>query len=245
MNKLFPRVVGRASKSLVSMLPTVVFVLLALFLGVATSGWAQQSEVQISAYIKQLDASDEKKRSQAIAALVAMGPTAVPQLIAAFKDPSVRFDALEVLNQIKPVAIDALKQALRDPHEGVRIGAAHALGHLRAYAQSAVPDLIAALKDNKESVRRDAANALAQVVGPGSGAVVNDLVAALKDPDDVTRAFAAVALGRIGAAASAASVALIEVLKEDNKLAINAAGALGQIGGDTRATVPALIELES
>lgn len=226
------RVVASYGLPRVSALCTVASVVFTLSMSVATTGWAKQSEAQIAAYIEQLDASDDKKRSQAIAALVAIGPSAVPQLIGAFRHLRFKFDGVEVLNEIGPLAVDALRQALRDPDENIRMGAAEGLEGLGSYAEAAVPNLVEALKDKKQGVRRAAAMALMRVVGPGADAGVNEIAAALKDPDDTVRSAAAEALGKIGPATSVPIDALIEALKEDDVSGVrmNAARSLSDLG---------------
>jgi HEAT repeat protein len=84
-----------------------------------------------------------------------------------------------------------------------------------------------------------AANALGKVTGSAAAEAVSAVKPALSDVDLSVRSCAAVALGKIGPAAAEAVPELIKALRDDARVAVNAAQALWLIG--LRA-VPALIE---
>src|SRR5579883_2644221 len=110
------------------------------------------------------DRSPEVRR-QAAAALVAIGPEAVPYLAKALDhaDPAVRASAVSSLGQFSPrsrAAVPALIRALRDSDSRVCLTAATELGRFGPAARAAVPDLIAALQSPIPELRPEAVKAL-------------------------------------------------------------------------------------
>jgi HEAT repeat protein len=65
-----------------------------------------------------------------------------------------------------PAAVPALVRALKNPHSGVRMVVARALGTVGARAQDAVPALERALEDDEAPVREAARAALAKIRRP-------------------------------------------------------------------------------
>lgn len=108
----------------------------------------------------------------------------------------------------------------------VRVTAADLLAEMGPAAADAIPALINALSDPDAAVRSRAAEALG-VVGPGNAQVVAALTAQLKTPEARS---AARGLARCGAAALAASDALIALLENaDPDIRWNALRTLGKI----------------
>jgi HEAT repeat protein len=128
---------------------------------------------------------------------------------------------------------------LDHPYDEVRKGAALALGQLRPTDDASVQALCAALDDNAESVRRAAAEALALIGEPAVGALKRVLTqGALRG-----RLAAASALEQTHEAARTAAPLLGELLRDDTQvteLRIACAGALGEIGPEAQAGIPAL-----
>jgi len=110
-------------------------------------------------------------------------------------DPTVRANAARTLGEIKdPQGVEALIQALKDPHRKVRFWAAWALGVIRD--PRGVPHLVAALQDADEGVRYRAAEALGEVKDISA---VEALKAALGDSGEGVCQVAAWALKQITA----------------------------------------------
>jgi HEAT repeat protein len=103
-----------------------------------------------------------------VGALARCGPSAVPDLLEAVKDPALRFqavDALGMMSEDADAVAPLLTKALRDPHPAVRASTAEALGTWYKGADSAVPALIEATKDRVEEVAGAATAALASIYG--------------------------------------------------------------------------------
>ena len=86
--------------------------------------------------------------------------------------------------------------ALKDKDEGVRGGAAIALGKIGPAAKDAVPALITAIKDKHQNVRWRAAEALGKI-GPVAKVAVPALNEALTDENEDVRVAAVQALDKI------------------------------------------------
>jgi HEAT repeat protein len=138
--------------------------------------------------------------------------------------------------------IAGLIESLGKSEIGLRTRAARALGDLGPAAKAALPNLIDALQDPGSTLRYWAVRALGEI-GSEAEAAVPYLIDALNDPDsDAVRSAAANALTRIDPR-GAVSV-LIEALKDpDTSVRASAAYALGDIGPDALAAVPALTVL--
>ncbi len=141
-------------------------------------------------------------------------------------------------------AIPALRQALSDPEEPVRVNAAYALAGI---GEAAVEPLVEALEDGKEAYETesilhvaDAAYALSALGRPA----VPALTAALADPREHIRGAAAFALGDMGPGAADASDALVGLLNETSPLLRrHVISALGMIKRPAEVTVPALADV--
>jgi HEAT repeat protein len=185
-------------------------------------------------------------------------------------DKCVRREAVWALARIGPEAgpaVFALAKSLRDLDSPVRKGAARAIGQIgKEAARTAIPLLIDALKNSDLLFCRLVAWALGKIGAPA----VPALMRALNHPDKYVRREAAWALGQIGAESQSAIGILITILKSpcsagspsggparkadpdqktelvfltpirDATLRAYAARALGQIGPEARAAIPAL-----
>jgi len=142
-------------------------------------------------------------------------------------------------------SIAEMRQGLVYSDPEVRAAAAWALGQQGLRAPGAVPDLVRALSDVNSIVRGLAAVALREA-GTGARAAVPSLITGLKDSDSSVRMICAEALGR--AKAASAVPALIDVSRdpsEDLHVLRNVVAALGEIGPDSEAAIPALEALKS
>jgi HEAT repeat protein len=189
---------------------------------------------------------------------------AVPDLIAALRDETIRGDVVIALSQIGAPAIDPLLTTLKDQDPAIRIASARALELMGPKAtlkfragkgeperpspkmQPAVGHLIEALKDKEWEVRRAVAHAL-HGIGPEAAAAEPALIVALKkDERGPVRYSAALALRDIGPRTQEAIDALIAALKDDyGDARMMAAQALGECGPKAKAAVdPLIIGLE-
>jgi len=132
-----------------------------------------------------------------------------------------------------PSSVSGLAEALSDPREGVRFGAAQALADMGPAAAPAVPALIQALSDSSPDVRERSAMALGEI-GPAASPAVPALVQVMYfDSYPHARWSAALALGKIGPSAASAVPDLVETLDNpDRGLGGRAAWALSKITGN-------------
>ncbi|HKI35888.1 MAG TPA: HEAT repeat domain-containing protein [Gemmataceae bacterium] len=197
------------------------------------------AKTAVPALVEALKDGDPQVRRYAASALAAIGPPAVAPLLKTAEggaDRQVRSLAYLALGEVRPADGDALRglvRALKDPEKDIRAAAASALARLGVVA---VPPLRQALKDKDAS----AALALGQIGPPAVNAAIPDLVTALKDDDKELRVAAHHALVRIGAPAVPALSAVLRGADLRGWYSISV--ALGKIGPDARAAVPALTE---
>lgn len=199
---------------------------------------------QLAGLLKELSSAEGNERVQAIVALADFGPKAkdaVPDLIKALKenDEDVRLNAAITLGKIGKAAVGELTELLPSENEDVRFYSVWALGWIGADAKAAAPAVIRALADKSEGVRRKAAFALGRIA-PDPETAVPALINALDDKQEDVCQAAADGLSKIGAPAVKA---LIEALTGPEKVRQHAANALGEIGPDAKAAIPALKEL--
>ena len=164
----------------------------------------------------------------------AMGPAAVPGLVALLRNPELGSRAGDLLSAVaRPELVGELPGVLACVKDSeVRDVCGRALVLLmgpkgRAYR----PQLEEALKDSAPAVRAYAAGALGQL-GLKGGAAVPALTAALSDGESSVRWSAAVALGKIGKKAAGAVPALEAAAQDgDGQVRAMAAQALRKIRG--------------
>lgn len=155
-------------------------------------------------------------RTNATAALEAMGTNAVPGLVDLLnrRDSWARQRiSATVLKLPRPLARRLQSWILRPEAAVYRRAGAKGLGLLGPRAAEAVPALIATLHEPDIQLRSDAATALARIGVPA----FQQLTIALADVDPGVRNFAAYALGQMGAAAEAATPNLIGDFSDTNR----------------------------
>jgi HEAT repeat protein len=140
-------------------------------------------------------------------ALVAIGPDAVPALLAAYDGagPRVRKYIVFALGEIFVDSAEVhalLHRAVHDEDVYVRINATEALGLKQGNAVT-VSALVDALADDDDEVRFNAAFALARI-GAGAEAAIEPLKRALNDGNRYVAGYAIEALRRIGTPAALA-----------------------------------------
>ena len=132
-------------------------------------------------------------RQVLLATLARCGPKGVPVILDLLKkDDSnfVRANAAEALGQERtpgPEVVQGLIQALSDLEEGVRGGAADALGQLGPEAKAAIGPLIVVSQDDRDAFsRKRAADALSRI-GAATRASLDGLAAAMHDQNPAAR----------------------------------------------------------
>jgi len=166
------------------------------------------------------DAEDNLRRA-ASAALVKLGPTAVPSLLPALRDPRahVRERAARTLGQLAgPQSIQALTEALQDNDPTIRLAAAEGLLKQGASPAPVATTLIALLEQQDHDIRRGTLRLLGQA-GPDAAGAVPALCRLLRGKDRIASA---------------------RVILEEN---IPALEALPWLGPKARAAIPALVEI--
>jgi HEAT repeat protein len=155
-------------------------------------------------------------------------------------------------------AVDDLIAQLKDRDSDMRRGAAKRLAEMGADAKKAGPALVAAVKNDRDLfVRRFAAQALG-AVGADPKTAVPPLAALLKEDSKELTEAAITSLGKMGADGVSALVEVVkkkDTSKKDKNpkkgpvtpdrsafLRAKAVAALGEIGPEAKAAVPALID---
>lgn len=200
--------------------------------------------------IKVIQKDDPRVRRAAIFALMGIGPeaaAAVPVLTKtlAHEDFHTQYWACRGLGAIGPAAKTATADLIRLTKEGVassRRNAAAALGQIGpGIGEEGVAALAEALQEFSEPVREQAAIALGRL-GPFAKSAAPALESVLKKRTISARVPAALALWLITGDTEMAVPVLVEQLDNFN-WGEAAAEALGQIGPEAGAAVPALIVL--
>ena len=166
----------------------------------------------VPALRRMLSVADDRR--PAIFALGSIGSgasAAVPDLIAALRDPDA---------WTRAVAAEGLR----------RIGTSEAMRAFDAFAPAEVAAHAQQLRNGDDRERGEAARCLVHLA-PHSAAVLDALIAALDDPYWLTRTKSAEALGALGKAAASAKPALIRALDDRNAYVRTAAAAALSING--------------
>jgi HEAT repeat protein len=149
--------------------------------------------------------------------------------------------AVDPLVRAGPIAVPALRKALKDPDHDFRSKSIFVLGKMGPVGKEAVPDLIAVLKDDKDWRVRSSAISTLGKMGEEAEAAVPMIIKSLTDKDVSARLNAATALGQIGPAARLAVPDLAKALEDSNfGVRKGAATSLGQLGFRAKSAIPAL-----
>ena len=192
-------------------------------------------------------------RVAAATSLVRFGPTAITAIEKALDKPALRTLAIELLaaagSKAKP-AVDNLVAALSDADSATRGDAAVALAAIGPDAAEAVPALSKLLAgDEKEAALRYAAAYALGRIGPAAAPVAETLRGLSKSEDELMASVAVWALLKIEpenkAQVAAAVPVLRKALRGERDLArLEAATALGELGGAAASAIP-ILELVS
>ena len=133
----------------------------------------------VAALVTALEDGDRRVREEAISAIVEIyaarsrsGP--VGRFLGLFSDEAPRA-SVPPFTEVDPSVFRALSRTLADEDEGIRTGAAYAIGILGG--GSSIPDLVTALQDPSADVRAAAAAALGKTGTPAEGRALVPLLA--------------------------------------------------------------------
>jgi HEAT repeat protein len=196
---------------------------------------------------------DNSVRNAAADALASLPHQSMPALIQMLggADHVDQARAAEVVARIgaqASAAVPALVAVLRGSPDAAPRAMVEALASIGPDASPAVPALIRMLRERSDTERQKAVVYALGEIGPASEPAVPLIVELLRDLRDRTQflnVVAADALGKIGPGAKTALGDLIVALKSDNgsgRLVTSVTVALGQIGADAKAAIPALVE---
>src|SRR5262245_7460215 len=185
----------------------------------------------LNQWVRALNGDDAPTRRRAIFAMGAMGAAASEAVPALAKlmledpDREIRNEAALALSKMDPASaavVSQLGQALNDPEAAVRMNATMALFRLKKEASSTVPRLIEELKKVENHTN------------------LNTFTFTLQE-------LTALTLGRASAGTADAVPALMEALQAADKVSLRKAivRALGDVGPEAKAAVPALRKLLS
>ena len=184
---------------------------------------------------------------RAAKALAALGPAAVPPLVAALasSDPAVVSGARRALVFAGAAAAPALVETARTGPPAARRAAAGVLGSLATPSPAVVDVLLEAVRDADAGVSGAAGDALVALAPRATAALearVVDLAAGLTDVDPARRRLFARLLGTLGPAAGTAVPALVTALGDaDDKVAAAAREALASVGAGAAAPLVAAL----
>lgn len=214
----------------------------------------------------------DRVRQDAAKALKKIGPQAVPALLEALKDNNVlvREGAARAVAEFGPQAKESaslLLAATKDSDSDVRFRAAVALWKVDHQTKPVIPILIEELHKGDIAIGIVAAETLGEI-GPEAKEAVPVLIEVVRKETHIVCSVAAEALGKIGPEAKAAVPTLVEVLRVEDEsppklpesindpipalvatkeknpyLQLEAARAIRLIDRQSKAAVPALIEL--
>jgi len=247
----------RRGRIAVAGVAAVVFISALMFVGCRESAHkkpatrpADPPDPMVSKLIDSLTTAPESEaRASAAKNLGDMKEKAAPAagaLIQALDDPEieVRIAAAIALGRIGPdadAAVEPLIKKLQAGNLELRSRAAFSLGRIGSdAARGAVPRLIEMVTDDQVDARRRAATALGHL-GKGNPKVAPVLIEATKHGDPRVRNEAVLALKNLGPEASAATAALVHVVRNDkvDRVRKHAALTLGRIQPDDTALAAA------
>lgn len=211
----------------------------------AIEGLKKLGRLAVPGLMEALKSNDRQVRAWAAKALGALGTQsqeAVALLVNALNDDYLLLrvwsaEALCKIGERTEVALPVLLETLNASHPFDRSHAIKALGEIGPHAKPALPGLIKALSDANSDAAADALHKLGPVAAPA-------LNEALKRWDADVRLGFRQKIGLVNAARALRRIDLLtEALRDENSaVRQTAAGAIGRIGPEAKAAIPALIE---
>jgi HEAT repeat protein len=213
----------------------------------------------IPALVEVLKGEEEELRLAAVTALGTLDDSgeALPALLEAGKVDDqvgkVAWGFLARMSKAPPPVVPALRNFLADPEPRVRLKAVEVLCDMGEADAECVASLLEVFKRRDSQVREQTARLLCRYGSAAEPAVPTLIEVVRNDPNPSTRCTAISALVAVGPAAYKAAVpALAEVVRRDSGYAVAAPdvcqaaiNALGTIGPDAKAAVPALKAAEN
>ena len=199
-------------------------------------------EIMAPIWEKAMKDADEMTMRNAMDALAALGPQAVPRLIAALKYEKFRVDVIYALGRIGPAAAPAteeLAKLVQDKNSRVANEAIIALGNIGPGARDAVPALIKVLQQADDRDMNFAATAYALgKIGPAAVSADSALLKQLESKDDRVRVLSGWALAQIDPGSAEVASKAVPVLAAgltlaepaDRVLSADALGGFGPLG---------------
>ena len=158
-------------------------------------------EITAPIWEKAMKDADETTMRNAMDAIAALGPQAVPRLIAALKHERFRVDVIYALGRIGPAAApatDELAKLVQDKSSRTANEAIIALGKIGPGAKDAVPALIKVLQQAEDRDMTFAPSAFALgKIGPAAVSADSVLLKHLESKDDRVRVLSGWALAQI------------------------------------------------
>ncbi len=173
------------------------------------------------------------------APIKAIGPAAIPELIALLAKKDQHATAAGFLTEFKDAAVGPAIEALRHEEPAVRVAVAQYLKPAVGEPAKTVPALCAVLNDNETQVRAAARDSVRQF-GPAALPYLDQLLAG---KDDALRLEAVRLVAYLGPKARSSSKRLLGAAKGENAvLALESVRALAAMGIRPKEAVPLLLD---
>jgi len=205
------------------------------------------SPASLPALVAALKSPKAELRAAACGALLSFGPraeAAVPPLVEALGDPEpdVQYFACQTLGRIGKPAVPALIRALHDAAPQTRKYAAATLAAITPGEPATIRALTPLLRDPSTEVRVSSIWAIGHFKenGKDTEQLTPGLTACLADPSSEVRCAAALSLVALGQGKQAVPQLVDALSSVEGANRIKAATALGRIGPDAKAAIPAL-----
>jgi HEAT repeat protein len=197
--------------------------------------------------IDKLIAGKPEAAERIMSAVAPLGASAVPQAIAALKDPQRRVRAMQVLARIGPEsapAVPGLVELLKSGEPATTTEALYTLGAIGPSAQGAVGAIVEQLRQRDPRVVQAAIIALGKI-GPAAREAIPALGKLNQSDDELLRMTSVWAILKIGPPSDDLTKAALPILAaalQNNRefVRVEAATSLGELGRGAADALPAL-----
>jgi HEAT repeat protein len=167
--------------------------------------------------------------------------SAIPDLANLLKDKALARHAVAALMHVGPAALPTFEQALSSPDMQMRTVAMSALASMGDKARGQAPKIVPMLKDKDPAVRIAAAEVLWRISGRTEDTIPVLIAEVTNRKQWGIRGSAIIILGKMGPVAKAAVPVLTGALKDEYEdIRATAADALGEMGPEAKSAVPEL-----